>query len=158
MNFRKPQKREQGKRKKKKNKNSANTSQTAPGKESHRLDRVRQTDGLGPKQQHVQELDHAEVGFWISALILIGRFFKYHKKYAICELGVAFSQFKELPIWDHVFAPKEFFHEVLEKQFAKVIVKFIKVDATNQMIEKPTITLNRVCWNLELREIFMAFR
>lgn len=116
--------REQGKRKKKKNKNSANTSQTAPGKESHRLDRVRQTDGLGPKQQHVQELDHAE--------------------YAICELGVAFSQFKELPIWDHVFAPKEFFHEVLEKQFAKVIVKFIKVDATNQMIEKPSITLNRV--------------
>ena len=51
---------------------------------------------------------------------------------------------KELPIWDHVFSPKEFFHEVLEKQFAKVIVKFIKVDATNQMIEKPTITLNRV--------------
>ena len=43
-----------------------------------------------------------------------------------------------------MFAPKEFFHEVLEKQFAKVIVKFIKVDATNQMIEKPTITLNRV--------------
>ena len=61
--FENPQKREQGKRKKKKNKNSANTSQTAPGKESHRLDRVRQTDGLGPKQQHVQELDHAEVGF-----------------------------------------------------------------------------------------------
>ena len=94
--------------------------------------------------------------FWLADCI--ARFFKSHKKYAICELGVAFSQFKELPIWDHVFAPKEFFHEVLEKQFAKVIVKFIKVDATNQMIEKPTITLNRVSWSLELREIFMVFR
>ena len=83
-----------------------------------------------------------EPWFWLAD------FSKTIKKYAICELGVAFSQFKELPIWDHVFAPKEFFHEVLEKQFAKVIVKFIKVDATNQMIEKPTITLNRVCWNL----------
>ena len=65
---------------------------------------------------------------------------------------MAFSQFKELPIWDHVFAPKEFFHEVLEKQFAKVIVKFIKVDATNQMIEKPTITLNRVCCTLSFEK------
>ena len=80
--FLKPFKREQGKRKKKKNKNSANTSQTAPGKESHRLDRVRQPDGLGPKQQHVQELDHAEAGFelapWFSLATrhkpLIGQF------------------------------------------------------------------------------------
>ena len=91
---------------------------------------------------------------------------KTNKKFAICELGVAFSQFKELPIWDHVFAPKEFFHEVLEKQFAKVIVKFIKVDATNQMIEKPTITLNRVSPThlpdfvkiFEFRKNFMVFR
>ena len=47
-------------------------------------------------------------------------------------------------IWGYIYSPKEFFHEVLEKQFSRVIVKFTKVDPNFQTIEKPSITLNRV--------------
>ena len=115
--------REQGKKKKRKNKsNQQNSERNMPGSESHRKDRIRNLSQPGSTEQ--QELDIAE--------------------FEICELGVAFTQYKEIIIWSHIFSPKEFFNELLERQFAKVIIKFIKVDLTNQATEKPSITLNRV--------------
>ena len=112
---------EKTKKKKRRNKKSnqaGNQQSTMPGAESHRRDRVR-----NPSEPR-SDLDQAE--------------------YQVCELSCALASHKEINIWGHLFSPKEFFHEVLEKQFAKVIIKFIKVDAANHMIERPTVSLNRV--------------
>ena len=111
------------KKKKRRNKNKGATTNNQPGLESHRKDRVR-TNVSTPEGKAQQELDLAE--------------------FQIAELGAALSVTREIDIFGHIFTPREFIHETLEKQFAKVMVKFIKVDATNQMIEKPSVTLNRL--------------
>ena len=124
---------EKTKKKERRNKSKNQPVQsTQPGAESHRRDRVR-----NPSQPH-SDLDQAE--------------------FQMCELGTAFSVNREIDIWGHIFSPKEFLHEVLEKQFARVIIKFIKVDATNQMIEKPTVTLNRVSKQSPIRVMQLGIR
>lgn len=63
---------------------------------------------------------------------------------AIQEMALSFTHFQTITIWNHVFTPKEFFFERLERAFPMIIVKLVNAEPKECTIEKPSMMLNKL--------------
>ncbi|EDO45022.1 predicted protein [Nematostella vectensis] len=66
------------------------------------------------------------------------------KLLSLTELCHAITHTEAIPVWEHIFAPKEYLSSQLEEFFAKAVVSMAQYDIDNQRIARPSEVLSNV--------------